>query len=216
MNFENQKTTRDCFPTCFRNAMLHFDIPIVPALTKRLEVFNNGTENCTIYSSEERLEQYERSIHKFISEWNWAYGHKEDKGSVVPTIEEWATYLLRMGIHLEFKNGPIEQRRIITNALTNTKLVICEIWLPSASIPNSECKHFVLIVKLIDNELFIHDPLPANCNINTEMPIYEVHECGSNLKMDCEYFFSNGDGPLKPKPNQYQTDWGYKFILLSK
>jgi hypothetical protein len=78
----------------FLNAMLYFEIPVFPALAKRLAVFNNGTENCTIYSSEEKLEQYERSIHKLISEWNWACGHKEGKISSIPTVETWAVYLL--------------------------------------------------------------------------------------------------------------------------
>ncbi len=87
--------------------MFHFHIPIATALAKRLEVFNNGTENCTIYSSEEKLEQYGRSIHKFIAEWNWAYSHKENKDSSASKDENWATYLLEMGVNLKFKNGPI-------------------------------------------------------------------------------------------------------------
>jgi hypothetical protein len=216
MIFEHQKKSRDCFPTCFSNAMLYFGIPIVQSISKRLEVFNNGTENCTIYSSEEKLEQYERSIHKFISEWNWACDHKDDKDYIYPKVENWATYLLGKGVHLEFKNGPIEQRRLITNALANHKLIICETLEPSASIPNTEAKHFVLIVKLLDNKLFIHDPLSLNRVITSEKLKYNLDECGSNLEIDRDYFFSNETGPIKPKPNQYQTDWGYKFILISR
>lgn len=216
MLFESQRTSRDCFPTCFSNAMLYFGIPIIPSISKRLEVFNNGTENCTIYSSEEKLEQYERSIHKFISEWNWAYDHKEDLNYITHKVENWATFLLEMGVHLEFKNGPIEQRRKITEALANNKLIICETLEPSASIPDSEARHFVLIVKLIDNKLFIHDPLPLNHAFTTVHIKNSSDECGANLEIDYDYFFSNESGPIKPKPNRYQTDWGYKFILISR
>jgi hypothetical protein len=133
MIFENQRTSRDCFPTCFRNAMLYF-----------------------------------------------------------------------------------EQRKIITEALASNKLIICETLEPSQNIQNSEAKHFVLIVKSLDNKLFIHDPLLLNRAITSEKFKNSLDECGSNLEMDCDYFFSNETGPIKPKPNQYQTDWGYKFILISR
>jgi hypothetical protein len=43
---------------------------------------------------------------------------------------------------------------------------------------------------------------------------YRLDECGSKLETDCDYFFSNENGPMKPKPNQYQTDWDYKFLLI--
>lgn len=216
MIFESQRTSRDCFPTCLSNAMLYFGIPIIPSISKRLEVFNNGTENCTIYSSEEKVGQYQRSIHKFISEWNWACRHKEAIDSITPKVENWATYLIEMGVHLEFKNGPIEQRRIITDALANNKLIICETLEPSQNIQNSEARHFVLIIKSLDNKLFIHDPLSINRAITSENLKNSLDDCGSNLEIDCDYFFSNETGPIKPKPNQYQTDWGYKFILISK
>jgi hypothetical protein len=192
--------------------MLYFNIPVVPVLEKRLEVFSNGTESCTIYSSEEKLEQYERSIHKFISEWNWAYNHCEDKNSA----EIWATHLLEMGVNLEFKNGPIEQQGVIKDALINNRIVICETLEPSSCITNSEAKHFVLIVKLLENVLLIHDPLLINRTVISGNLKCKLHECGSNLEIDCDYFFSNESGPLKPKPNRYQTDWGYKFILISR
>jgi hypothetical protein len=216
MIFENQKTPRDCFPTCFSNAMLYLDVPVIPALEKRLEVFNNGTENCTIYSSEEKLEQYERSIHKLISEWNWACNHYEDEIPNIPMAEIWAKYLFDIGINIEFKNGPIEQSRIIKEALAKNKIVICETLEPSSGVTNSEAKHFVLIVKLLENVLLIHDPLLVNRTISSETFRCKLDECGSNIEMDCDYFFSHESGPLKPKPNQYQTDWGYKFLLISK
>jgi hypothetical protein len=216
MNFKFQTGTRDCFPTCFNNAMLHFEVPIVPVLMKRLEIFRNGTENCTIYASEERLEQYERSIHKFISEWNWAYRHRNDKDRCASESEEWTEYLLKMGINLEFKNGPIEQRDSIAAALSKNSIAICEIWIPSATIPNSEYKHFVLIVNLVHNKLLIHDPLLSDWDIRSDKVEYRENEYGSNFEIDYDYFFSNEVGPLKPKPNQFQTDWGYKFIVVSK
>jgi hypothetical protein len=161
------------------------------------------------------------STHIFIlqsipSESQFLNNKKGDKEFGAPGIEIWASYLLEMGVHLEFKNGPIEQRKVITNALTNNKLIICETLEQSSRIPNTEARHFVLIVKLLDNKLFIHDPLPLNRAITSEKLNYNLDECGSNLESDCDYFFSNETGPIKPKPNQYQTDWGYKFILISR
>ncbi len=80
----------------------------------------------------------------------------------------------------------------------------------------SEARHFVLIVKMLKNKLFIHDPLSINRAITSGKMKFRIDECGSNLEMDCDYFFSNETVPIKPKPKLNQTDWGYKFILISK
>ena len=216
MNFRSQKSTRDCFPTCFSNAMTCFAVPVVPVLSERLSRFDNGTENCTIHASEERLEHYERSIHKFIAEWNWAYGHKNELSTVSPAAAGWAVHLLEAGIRLEFRNGPLEQRRKITEALAEGKIIISEIWNPPETLPDSEQKHFVLIVKSVADELFIHDPLPENHHVTGDMIKYGTHECCSNVRISCDYFFGNEAGPMKPKPNRYQTDWGYRFLVISR
>ena len=192
MNFLYQTGPKDCFPTCFSNAMLHLGIEIKPVLVKRLAIFKNGVESCTIYDTEERLEIYERSIHKFIAEWNWALRHKHETGCGVLEPEEWAKYLLEIGVDLEARNGPIEQKKVLIDALSKKKIAICEIWIPSADIPDSECKHDVLIVGIADAKLLIHDPLQENENIQLDSDNikYTKHECGSNLKIECDYFFS--------------------------
>ena len=216
MEFNYQNNIRDCFPACFTNAMLHFGIPVIPTLKKRLDVFRNGTENCLIYASEERLEQYGRSIHKFISEWNWAYRYKDSNESIDYKPEDWVKYLLGMGVVLDFKNGPIEQRNLIESALSNKSVVLCEIWLPVGKMSKMECKHFVSVIKLKNNRLLIHDPQLTDLEIHNAKVEYKRDECGSNIEIDSEYFFSNEVGPMKPKPNEFQTDWGYKFIIISK
>jgi hypothetical protein len=151
---------------------------------------------------------------KFI--WNWAYRYKDAIESIDPEPENWAKYLLDMGVVLEFKNGPIEQRNLIESALSNKSIVLCEIWLPIGKMANTECKHFVFIVKLAHNRLLIHDPQYMNLEIQSAKVEHKRDECGSNIEIDSEYFFSNEVGPMKPKPNKFQTDWGYKFIIVSK
>lgn len=218
MKFLCQTGTKDCFPTCFCNAVRFLDIPIPPELIKRLEIFNQGTENCTIFASEERLEQYERSIHKFLAEWNWAIRHRNSGGDIHLEPEEWAKHLLEMGLHLEAKNGPVEQRVALVNALIKSQIVICEVWMPSIEIPALECKHFVLLVGLADGKLLVHDPFPTNWNIRFDPAIvnFSRHECGSNLEIDCNYFFNEAIGYMKPKPNPHHSDNGYKFLILTK
>ena len=213
MHYLHQKGTKDCFPACFYNAMRHFNIPIIPALRERFDVFNSGTENCTVYASEERLELYYRSIHKLIAEWNWAIRHKDD-GNGAPESEEWAEYLLKMGIAIDFRNGPIEHRESITGALSNGKIVICEICISSEDIPGSGFRHFVLIVNLMHGRLFIHDPFPAIRNIQMKNIEYVNDNCGSNLIIDGDYFFSREAGPMKPEPNCFLGDSGYKFMIV--
>jgi hypothetical protein len=218
MNFQYQTKTSDCFPICFSNAMLHLDIPMTPTLKKRLEVFQNGTENCTIYASEERLEHYERSIHKFIAEWNWALSRNNDTENIHLQSEEWAKYLLKQGVTIEVRNGPIEQKKRIIDALTNGKPVICEIWVPSKKILNFEGKHFILLIALANRRLLVHDPQFENQYIHFDKDNleYKRNECGSNFEIDSEYFFSERIGSMKPKSNPHQSDIGYKFIILSK
>jgi hypothetical protein len=44
-------------------------IALTPAVAKRLAVFNEGTQSCTIHAAEERFEEaYQRSIHKLLAE----------------------------------------------------------------------------------------------------------------------------------------------------
>ena len=74
MNFQYQKGDRDCYPTCIRNALSHFGVTIVPSLEQRLLIFNDGAENCSMYAAKEKKDKYERSIHKFKTEW-WRVKH---------------------------------------------------------------------------------------------------------------------------------------------
>jgi hypothetical protein len=112
----------------------------------------------------------------------------------------------------------IEQRNVITDALSKGKKAICEIWIPSTEIPDSECRHFILLVALMNSKLLIHDPQSANWNLQFDSRVvaYKKNECGSNLEIDSDYFFGNEINCMKPKPNPYQTDFGYKFLLVSK
>jgi hypothetical protein len=216
MNFLPQSGTRDCFPTCFRNAMLYFGVAVSPAVQQRLEAFRNGTESCTIHDPEERLELYERSIHKFMAEWNGALAYKNDTEGIYSQPGEWAQYLLEKGIELEVRNGPIEQKELIADSLSQGKLVICEIWVPSTDIPESESRHFVLLVKSVKGRLLVHDPLSKHGNLCSGSVEYKKNGCGANGEIESGYFFSKEIGPMKPKPNPYQSDYGYKCMLVAK
>ena len=218
MNYQSQTGTKDCFPTCFRNAMLHLGVAVTPVLEKRLAVFNSGTESCTIHAAQERLEIYSRSLNKFIAEWNWASGHEDDTGNSLTEPEEWSKYLIGMGIDLEARNGPIENKKVIIDALNKNKVVICDIWIPSTGIPDSKSKHYVLIAELAGGKLLIHDPLPANWNsqFDSEKVEYTKNECGTNYEIDCDYFFSEEINYMKPKPNPKRSDCDYSFLIVSR
>lgn len=218
MNYQCQTGTKDCFPTCFRNAMLHFGIAVTPVLDKRLALFHYGTESCIIHASQERLEIYARSLNKFIAEWNWASGHKNDTGCSLTEPEAWATYLLEMGIDIEARNGPIENKNVIIHALAENKIAIGDVWIPSTDFPDSKSKHYVLIAGLSNGKLLIHDPLPDNWNnqFDSEKIKYTKNECGTNYEIDCDYFFSEEINTMKPKPNPKRTDCDYSFLIMSR
>jgi hypothetical protein len=198
--------------------MLHFGVTITPVLNKRLAIFNNSIESCTIHASQERLELYPRSLNKFVTEWNWALGHRNDTGSINPEPEAWAKYLLEQGIDLEARNGPIENKNVIIEALTENRIVICDIWIPSTDFPDSKCKHYVLIAGLANGKLFIHDPLPANRNIqfDSEKVEYNKNACGTNFEIDCDYFFNEEINYMKPKSSLQRSDCDYSFLILSR
>lgn len=218
MNYQSQTGTKDCFPTSFRNAMLHFGITVTPVLMERLAVFNNGTENCTIHVAQERLEIYSRSLNKFIAEWNWATCQRDGMGSSLTEPEEWAQYLIEIGIDIDARNGPIENKKVIIDSLNMNKVVICDIWIPSIDFPDSKSKHYVLLVKIANSKLFLHDPLPANWNrkFDSDKVTFAKNECGTNYVIDCDYFFSNEINYMKPKPNQKRSDCDYSFLIVSR
>lgn len=218
MNYYYQTGSRDCFPACFRNALLHCGVAITPVVIKRLAVFKNGIEHCPVHASQERLEIYPRSLNKFIAEWHWALGHKDDTGCSFTEPLAWARYLLEMGIHLEARNGPIENKRVILDALTKKKIVICDIWIPSPDFPDSSCKHYVLLVGSAGGKLLVHDPLPALLRhyIASDRIAYIKGSCGSNCEIDCDYFFSEEMGYMKPRPNPQRSDNDYSFLILSR
>jgi hypothetical protein len=195
--------------------MLHFGIELEKALLERLAIFNNGTESCTIYAAQERLELYGKSLHKFKSEWERALRIKSWN---FQEIEEWAKYLLKKGINLEFKNGPIEQKDLMINSLNRGNVIICDIRIPSTLVPDSECKHAILIVKLENNKLLIHDPLSSNLDMQftSDSYKYKENEWGTNLEIDCNYFFDKEINYMKPLPNPSRSDLGYSFIVFSR
>jgi hypothetical protein len=43
-----------------------------------------------------------------------------------------------------------------------------------------------------------------------------MNECGANGEIDLGYFFNQEIGPIKPKPNPHQSDYGYKCMLVVK
>jgi hypothetical protein len=124
--FELQSGPRACFPACFRNALRHFGISVAPEVSRRLAVFDNGTESCTVRDAPERLEVYERSIHKFASERRWACCHARDNEHGFCKPDKWAKYLMGNGICLELRNGPIEQRNLLTGVLIRGEIAVCE------------------------------------------------------------------------------------------
>jgi hypothetical protein len=213
-----QSSARDCFPTCFCNALRYFGISITASLQKRLEIFNKGIESGTLFDSEERLEIYGRSIHKFMAEWTWAVRCEADAEGIYTKPEAWAQELLKNGIGLELRNGPIEQESFLIAELSQGSIILCEVWIPRPDFLHSASRHFVLILGEEAGELLVHDPL-----LNKETLPYafikavvKQIECGANVAIDRDYFFGSRSGPLKPKPNPFQTNYEYKFLLVSK
>ncbi|MCP4763148.1 MAG: hypothetical protein GY870_15340, partial [archaeon] len=143
--------------------------------------------------------------------------YEKNAKNFLPKPEEWAQYLLKMGIKIEARNGPIENKKIILEALGKKKLIICDIWIPSIDFPDSKSKHYILIVNSMNKKLFIHDPLPANWNrkINSQKVKYRKNECGTNFEIDCDYFFSEKIDTMKPKPCPQRSDCDYSFLILS-
>lgn len=218
MRFQTQSGSRDCFPACFCNAMHYFGIEITPALRNRLDAFTCGMESCTIHENEERLERYERSIHKFMAEWAWAQRCRENAEGMYTKPETWARGLLEKGIALELRNGPIEQQSLLMAGLSRGSVVLCEVWVLPPDIPDSESRHFILIIKAKSGALLAHDPLliHSGMRFGSDAIRHGTDECGANFEIACEYFFSEQTGPLKPKPNPYQTGYGYKFMLVAR
>jgi hypothetical protein len=220
MNFQYQKTDKDCFPTCFKNALSHFGLDDLPRpVIDRLAIFDNGTESCTINAAQEGLIKFERSLLKLWHEWSMAVGYfyLTDK-SLSEEPPEWAFLLLKMGIKFEYFCSPIENREIIENALSNNRVVICDVRIPHISEPDQFCKHAILIVKEEDGYLLIHDPLKSNECIPSGdgQFIYLSTEYRINLKVEKEYFFSTLKGILKPDINPDHCDTGFCFEVISR
>jgi hypothetical protein len=219
MKFQYQKGDRDCFPTCFKNALLFFGVEISPPIYERLAIFDNGTESCMIHAAQERLPAFERSLLKFWHEWSTAVGYfyLTDK-SFAERPPWWAILLLEMGIEFEYFCGPIEHREIIEIALSKKKMVICDVRIPHISNPNEYCKHAILIVKEEDGYLLIHDPLKSNeCISSVEGLLkYATSEIGTNLKVEKEYFYSASQTILKPDINPDHCDTGFCFEVISR
>jgi hypothetical protein len=218
MHFLPQSGPRDCFPSCFCNALRYFGVSITASLQKRLEIFNNGIESGTLFDSEERLELYGRSIHKFMAEWTWAVRCEADAEGIYTKPEAWAQELLKNGIGLELRNGPIEQQSLLMAQLSQGSIILCEVWIPRPDIPDAASRHFVLILGEEAGKLHVHDPL-----LNEDTLPYAFNKAvvkqskyGANVVIDRDYFFGNWSGPLTPKPNPFQTDYEYKFLLVSK
>jgi hypothetical protein len=212
--FQNQSGTNDCFPTCFCNALRYLSVPVTERLLERLESFQNGIEHTTLFESEEKLERYDRSIHKFMAEWNCSDVNDASAPSPHLNIAEWTMSLRASGITLDRRNGPIEQKERIIDALTKDYPVLCEAGLSADAGP----RHFVLLVKIRDNTILLHDPLPSNRSAPAggSKVAFINDPCGANRVIGIDYFFSQEPGFLKPNPNPFQTDHGYMFLVLSR
>jgi hypothetical protein len=218
MHILPQSGSRDCFPACFCNALRFYGVPITVSLQKRLDIFTTGIESSTVYEVEERLEFYERSIHKFMAEWTWAQRCRADTEGIYNKPEAWARELLENGIALELRNGPIEQQSLVMAEFSRGSVVVCEVWVPRQDVHGSASRHFILILGVEADQLLMHDPLvregwlPCTC----AEAVLKTNKNGANVAIDREYFFSAKNATLKPKPNPYQTDYEDKFLLVSK
>ena len=210
MKYIDQIGTKDCFSACFQNALRHFNVPISPELKNRLEVFNNGTQSCSIFASEERIaEAYGKSLDKFMAEWRWAGNHKDS--------DNWANHLLNKGVEIALRNGPIEQKQLFIDSLNYGKVCICEINETGKSTDKSLCKHAILVVRCLNGILEAHDTKTPDMKTTKNTAItYVDNPNGTNLEIDCEYFFSREIDCMKPGINEYQQDYGYKFMIVSK
>lgn len=201
----------DCFSACFQNALRHFGIAISPELKQRLEVFGNGMQSCSIFESEERIaEAYGRSIDKLLSEWRW---EKEQYLS-----NSWANQLLKCGIEIELRNGPIEQKKLFLDSLLKGKVCICEINENGKNVATSLCRHDILVVRYDNGLLEAHDPKVRDTTKiqNNRMITYRNNPNGTNVEINSEYFFCPDSNIMKPDTNNYQEDCGYRFIIVSK
>jgi hypothetical protein len=218
MLFEFQTGSRDCFPTCFRNALRFLGVSLTPEITRRLSQFEKGTESCRISDAEERLELYGRSIHKFLSEWRWAVRHSNDTEWPCILPEPWTLELAAAGIGLELRNGPNEQKNLFLSSLLKGYVIICDIQPFSTGISGYAGRHAVLLIGSRNGRLLVHDPMlyPSSPRgVHTSFRNIS-HQSGANLEIECTYFFSNDPGPFKPEPNPSQSDYGYRFLIISR
>jgi hypothetical protein len=218
MRYKYQTHDRNCFVTCFRNAMEHFSIPSTPPLERWLAIFDNGMESCTISAAQVGLVKYGRSLRRFNAEWQRAQLYQMQDRKRIAEPMEWAQYLLGQGIELIIRNGPIEQKDLILCSVKEKKLAICDIAVPASNNPTIACKHAILIISNDGQYLYAHDPLEDNKNheYDTSKVRYLQHEDGANLRLDCAWFFSLNEEMMKPKPNPTFSDCEYSFVLVGK
>ena len=210
-----QSGPMDCFPTCFQNAMRYFGVDVSDDLQKRLEVFRNGTQSCSILASEERIaEAYSKSINKLMTEWRWAHVNDyENKDEHI-----WAIQLINDGIEILIRNGPIEHKHLFLDSLAKGNVCICDINETGKKNDFSSCKHDILITRYLNGRLIAHDPKARDpyLQYQNESFMYVSNKDGTNLEIDCDYFFSNDDNYMKPCLNEFQQDHGYKFMIISR
>jgi hypothetical protein len=193
----------------------YFGVDVSIDLQKRLEVFRNGIQNCSLFASEERIaEAYSKSINKLMTEWRWA--HVNDYKNRKEYI--WAIQLIKDGIEILIRNGPIEQKNLFLDSLAKGNVCICEINETGKKCNVSSCKHDILITRYHHGRLSAHDPKVRDSYLQyqNESFKYVSNKDGTNLEIDCEYFFGKNDNYMKPCLNEYQQDHGYKFMIISR
>lgn len=224
MSFNYQKGMHDCFPTCFRNAMNYYNVPINEVLDSRLTIFDDGTEDVSqdalCYDRAKYQDRWNRSIQLFKKEWdhvNYLIELKNNsylsEGLKAP--EPWTQYLIHKNIHLDFRNNPLKCKNILGKLIGEGAIIITDIAIPNTGTSSKPCKHAVLILAIVNDRFLIHDPLPENQTKPTPDGVnYIIGDGGSNMQVSIDYFFTESTDLFKPLISN--SDLGYKFLIVKR
>jgi hypothetical protein len=226
--YKYQKSNKDCFPTCFLNALQHFSVPINDSIRNRFSAFDNGTENCTVEAATLGLDIWEPSIQKLIREW---YTARKIFDGVFSNKKPapWAKYLYDQNISIEFCRAldetkanisPESNKNLIMEHFTKKGIIISEIFLPPTNDSVPFTRHAVLLLKVTSDTIHIHDPLEINAKIvqGEDGPVkYCNNVFGPNLFIDTDYFFSPGNSRFKPfwQPTKTVNKTGSTSFLIA-
>lgn len=215
LNLLKQTSRTDCFPICFKNALMIFSIDIKSDIDERLDIFDNGVENCSPSWSKGCPERWANSLEKLFEEWDQAERSRIILDSSMniqrPEPQKWAKYLLDSNIKLSLIYNPSEQKEVILEFLNKpNSIIICDIETNKSFNGTDnikDFKHSVLLLGIEDEEILIHDPDPKITTLRQKL---------WNKKRSVEYFFSNDNFYYKPIPNDTYGDIkNYSFVKVS-